>query len=85
MFVLNHDKIITHMDYFKNTREYVPLVLHRYLDLDYFNRISRKVELEYYHNRNALMRTGDYNKFLEDELKEWLKTHEDFKDILIIE
>lgn len=83
MSILNHDKIIEHMDYFRQTKEYVPLVLHRYLGLDYYKRIPKKVEREFYKNRTKLMGTDDYNKFLEDELKEWLETHEEFNDILI--
>lgn len=85
MIRLSHDELIKHMDYFNNTREYVPLVLHRYLGLDYYKRIPKKVEMEFYKNRTKLMGTDDYNRFLEDELKEWLKTHEEFNDIIINE
>ena len=82
MVSLNFDKIVEHMDYLQSTTEYVPLVLQTYTGVDYFDKVDDSVMLEYYRARTGLQGAKDYNKYLEDELMEWLKHHKEFEDII---
>ena len=82
MVSLNFDKIVEHMDYLQSTTEYVPLVLQTYTGVDYFDKVDDSVMLEYYRARTGLQGANDYNKYLEDELMEWLKHHKELEDII---
>ena len=82
MINLNRDNILKHSDYLQSTTDYVPLVLHTYTGTDYFDRIDDSVMLEYYRARTGLQGANDYNKYLEEELMEWLKHHKEFEDII---
>lgn len=80
---LNHERVVSHINEILKLNENLPLVLYNYVGVEYLEKLPKKEQKKYYKNRTDLMRTDDYNKFLEDELKQWLKKHPEFQDILI--
>ena len=80
--MLNHNKVLEHLDELNEIDEYIPLVLHRYVGLSYFDRATGNAIKEYYRVRTGLQGASDYNKYLEDDLKKWLKNHKEFEDII---
>lgn len=62
---------------------YLPLVLCGLVSVDYLYRLDDKEKKKYYQHRTELMRTNDYNGYLEKDLMEWLKEHKEYKDILL--
>ena len=69
----------------QKTKDYVPLSIHFLLDNNYFNRATEKAKQQYYKNRTDLQCVGDKGKYLEEDLMEWIKEHEDFKNMIIKE
>jgi len=83
--MLNHKKIVEDELYKRlwETDGYVPLVLHTYLDPEYWNRATEQAKQRYYLKRTQLQGAESYGKFLQDDLLEWIKEHKEFKDIII--
>ena len=60
--------------------DYLPLCLLPYAPR-YFNRATEEAKQQHYKARTSLQCTNDPDLFMENELKKWLQTHPDFKDI----
>ncbi len=82
MSKLNHEIILSKIDELNKINDYIPLTLLRYVGLDYFDRATKEALKEYYKNRTDLQRASNYNEYLEKDLKNWLKNHKEFEDIL---
>lgn len=52
---------------------------------DYFNRISIELKDKILSKREEYQYCEDYIKFLDDDIKEWLKDNPEFKDLFIME
>jgi hypothetical protein len=84
MVRLDFDRLLERLYELNKLDCYVPLVLHSYINQEaYFERVTRDVAMEYYNARTRLMGVSDYNKYLTDDLLEWLEVHDDFQDIII--
>lgn len=79
---LNHELILDKIDDLNKINDYIPLVLLRYVGVDYFDRATDKALSEYYKRRTDLQRASDFNEYLEKDLKDWLEKHKEFEDIL---
>lgn len=79
---INHDKVLSKIDELNKINDYIPLMLMRYVSLDYFDRATDKALKEYYKNRTALQVVDDFNSFLEKDLTDWLNEHKEFEDII---
>ena len=79
---LNHEIILTKIDELNKITDYIPLVLIRYVGLSYFDHATNEALKEYYKNRTALQGATDFNEYLEKDLKDWLKKHKEFEDII---
>lgn len=62
--------------------EYLPVLVRRYLSIDYFNYIKTK------NNNSLLEKLNDTrrltNKDAVEDLQVWLKKHQEYKDLFII-
>ena len=80
--MINQNNIIKHLQEIQGLQEYLPLVLYRYVGVEYIDKLEEKEKKKYYKARTDLQRTNDYNQFLQDDLQKWLKKHKQYQDII---
>jgi len=80
--MLNKNKVLEKVEELNKYNGYIPLLLHSYIDISYFDRISHKVELEYYHTRVALQGSSNPSEFLKEDLMKWIKQNPNYKEII---
>lgn len=86
MIEVNINKLIEYTPKLDKFKGELPLKLLFLINRkDYFNRISIELKDKILSKREEYQYSENYTKFLDDDIKEWLKDNPEFKDLFIME
>lgn len=82
---LNHQVLMQNRELLDNYKDYLPLALHGYVSLNYYDNATDKALQEYYNKRIQLQREDKGSDFVIKDLKRWIKKNPEFKYLLVDE
>jgi hypothetical protein len=86
-YSIDEDKVVERRDELNNVDYYVPLLLLRFVDLNYYDNVSDKVksQLMKAHKLHRYVGVDLVKELLDKDFLMWIEEHKEWEDIVIKE